>query len=63
MEKKERKPANYWTKEECIKDAKKYNTRSEWQKNSGGAYKVAWKNKWLDECFPPKKLIESLEMV
>lgn len=41
---------NYWTKDHCIEDAKKYNRRIDWQKKSKGAYKSAWKNKWLDEC-------------
>ena len=64
MEKKKRKPYGYWNiKENCIEDARKYKTKSEWKKNSGGAYGAAWKNKWLDECFPPKELIEFLEMV
>ena len=56
MEKKERKPAGYWdVKENCIKDAKKYETRKKWQKNSGGAYNAARRNKWLDECYKHMK--------
>ena len=51
MEKKKIKPANYWNvKENCIEDARKYNTRTEWRKNSRSAYESARKNKWLDEC-------------
>ena len=44
-----KKPSGYWTKEKCLEDAKKYNGRFEWQKNSNG-YSVALKNGWLDEC-------------
>ena len=38
-----------WNKETCYEEAKKYSTRSEFQKSSSGAYKVARKNKWLDD--------------
>ena len=44
------KPYNYWTLETCKEDALKYTSKSEWSKNSGSAYVVATKNKWLDEC-------------
>lgn len=40
---------NFWTKEECFKEAKKYKTRSEWQLNSKTSYITALKNKWLEE--------------
>lgn len=39
----------YWTKNRCLIDAKKYNTKTEWSKNST-AYDVARKYNWLDEC-------------
>ena len=58
MQKKEIKPRYYWTKERCIEDAKKYSSRYEWQKKSGSAYLSAWKNGWVDECFPPKNMIK-----
>jgi hypothetical protein len=38
-----------WTKEVCLKDAKKYNTKKEWSDNSGG-YTAARINGWLDDC-------------
>lgn len=47
---KQRKPMGYWTKENCIFEAKKYKTRSEWQRNSSASYKLAIKNGWLGEC-------------
>jgi superfamily II DNA or RNA helicase len=43
------KSVGYWTKENCLKEAKKYNTRTDWQKKSAGSYDKALKNKWVDE--------------
>lgn len=42
-------PKNYWTKELCQLEAKKYQYRYEFQKKSIGAYKSAFNNSWLDE--------------
>lgn len=39
-----------WTKVNCITEALKYNSRSSFKKNSGGAYNAAKINNWLDEC-------------
>lgn len=44
------KGLDYWTKERCIEDASKYNTKKEWCKKSSGVYKISAKNKWIDEC-------------
>lgn len=44
------KPNGYWTKEKCIDEAKKYNTRTDWQKSSRGSYGAAIKNKWFLLC-------------
>lgn len=41
---------NNWTLLNCKTDALKYNTRTEWCKNSSGAYDAAYRNGWLDEC-------------
>lgn len=41
---------NYWNKENCIADAKKYNTIVEWQKGKGNGYDYARRNNWLNEC-------------
>jgi len=38
------------TKEECITDAKKYETKSEWIKNSSTIYNYVRDKKWLEEC-------------
>lgn len=46
-----RRPTGYWTKERCIEEAAKYNTRSEFQKGSGGAVTVARGYGWFDEIW------------
>lgn len=38
----------YWTKERVFQDAKKYKSKSEWMKNSRGAYSKAYRNGWLE---------------
>lgn len=43
------KERNYWNKEMCMIESKKYTKKSEFQKFSKGAYESARKNKWLDE--------------
>ena len=43
------KPANYWTKEQCHKEALKYNNKTEFMNKNGGVYKASYKNGWLDE--------------
>ena len=45
---KKQKPNGYWTYENCYKEAKKYKTRSDFNKGSKGAYNVSLKNGWLD---------------
>lgn len=37
-----------WTKERCEIEAKKYETRNDFNINSKSAYSAAYKNKWLD---------------
>jgi len=43
------KPKNYWTKENCLRIAKKFKTRNDFKINAKGAYDAARKNKWIDE--------------
>ncbi len=44
------KPAGYWDNyENCYEEAKKYKTRSAFQKKCQGAYSKALKNGWLDD--------------
>lgn len=45
-----KKPNGYWTEELCKEEAKKYNTRGEWKKQSNSAYKAAKKLGIYDEC-------------
>lgn len=47
----ERRPANYWTKENIIKEMIKHKTRSDFNKNSGGAAMVARGYGWYDELW------------
>ncbi len=45
-----KKPAGYWRiKENCFKEAKKYNTLKDFTKNCNSAYDVARINGWLEE--------------
>ena len=39
-----------WTKEACIKEAKKYKTKKKWFSQAGSSYNAARKNGWFDEC-------------
>ena len=52
MNPKFRKSANYWSYENCKKEAFEYKTRSSYYKNCQSAYNSALKNKWLDEFYP-----------
>lgn len=38
-----------WTYEKCLEEAKKYNSRTDFQKSNGAAYNSALKNNWLQE--------------
>ena len=53
------KPRRYWTKKKCLEDALKYNLRTEWIKNSGGAYNVAKNNNWIEDCCSHMKVKKS----
>ena len=47
-----------WTKEKCFEEAKKYKTRSEFQRNASHAYATAMKKGWINEMtwFPRQQL-------
>jgi superfamily II DNA or RNA helicase len=45
-----RKPNGYWTKERCKSDAKRFKTRSGWERKSKSASSIARKNGWTEEC-------------
>jgi predicted GIY-YIG superfamily endonuclease len=42
-------PKNYWTKDMCHKEALRYSSRLQFQKESASAYKFARKKQWLNE--------------
>ena len=44
-----KKPNGYWNQETCYEEAKKYSTRSDFQRQSRGAYLFALKAGWLDD--------------
>ena len=44
-------PNGYWNNlDNCLAEARKYQTNSEWQKGSPLSYRWACKNKWLEKC-------------
>ena len=45
----QRKPIGYWTKEKCYEEAKKYNSKTEFQKSNPSAQKAARENGWQSE--------------
>lgn len=49
IEKKERKPRNYWNYETCKEEALKYDTKKEFVKCCGSAYGYSKKNKIIDD--------------
>lgn len=44
-----KKPANYWNKENCANEARKYNSKVEFIRCNMSAYNSAVKNGWLNE--------------
>lgn len=46
-----RKCNGYWTIENCIIEASKYTTKSDFRINSGSAYNIAHKNGWLSDIY------------
>jgi len=56
---KTKKPNGYWTLERCKNEALKYNSKKDFVKNSGGAYRTAIDNKWINIiCYHMKKQIK-----
>jgi len=51
-------PNGHWTKENCLKEALKYKSRTKFCRGSGGAYNECLKNDWLDEAFAHMRLAE-----
>jgi very-short-patch-repair endonuclease len=44
------KSAGIWTIEKCMADSSQYLTKTEWSRNSAGAYSAAHKNGWIELC-------------
>jgi len=44
------KPPGYWTKEKCLEDGRKYNTKQEWRQKSKTIFRAAYNGGWLKEC-------------
>jgi len=43
------KPSGYWTKNRCLKEAKKNRSLSDFRKNNPSAFIISWRNGWIDE--------------
>jgi len=43
-------PKGYWTKEKCIDEARKYDSKREWNKKNPDSYRIALYWKWTDDC-------------
>ena len=44
------KPTGYWTKENVLAEARKYQYKPDWKKNSWGSHSAAIRNGWYKEC-------------
>jgi hypothetical protein len=51
------KPNGYWTKERVLEDAKRFEARSEWRKQSSSAATMAKRNGWFEEATAHMKLL------
>jgi len=45
-----RKPNGHWTLERCIADAKRHGSKRQWSAASSGAFTIAHREGWLDQC-------------
>lgn len=51
MERRKKLPNGYWNNlDNCLAEARKYKTTTEWQKSSPLSYRWACNNQWLDKC-------------
>ena len=42
------KPKGYWTKEKCIEEGSKFNSKKEFREKSPICYKISLRNNWLE---------------
>lgn len=45
-----KKSISMWTKEEVLEIAKRHKNRTDWMNDNLQSYKIACKNKWIEEC-------------
>jgi predicted GIY-YIG superfamily endonuclease len=53
-------PNNYWNKDRCAEEAKKYETKKDFVKNASGCYSAALNNGWLDDVCKHMKLLGNM---
>ena len=51
------KPNGYWTKERCLNEAKKYNTKAEFRKICPNVFARIYRNGWTEDVFSHMKII------
>ena len=49
------------TKKACIKDAKRFTKKGEWNKKAGGSYRSALNNGWMKECTAHMRRFRTLD--
>ena len=55
------KSHNFWTKEECQKEALKYSTKKDCRKNNSWMYIIALKNNWIEDICSHMKVLGNLK--
>lgn len=55
-----RYPKNYWTKDKCLLEARKFSSKTELQKANGSLYNSMWRNGWTNECCLHMKKVSSI---
>lgn len=45
-----KQPRSIWTIDACMREAKKYKTKTEWNKNNHNSYRHACRKGWVGEC-------------
>lgn len=53
------KPHGYWTKEKCIEEASKYDTKFAFRNSSPGAFSSAYKHGWINDICRNMKLLRT----
>lgn len=53
-----KKPKGYWTKENCMKSAREFDSKNEWKKRFRTAYFTVCRNGWIKECTAHMETVE-----